>query len=160
MNAIAPINYTARAKAIRAKLWGVPPRVNWITHPPVEAMPPAQPEPVPETPAIRHDAHVDAWRRRNDVITAEMIATPFQRLMKEVATRHGLTPADLRGPCRKGPVSRARQELCYRAVEELGMTFPMIGQRLGGRDHTTIMDGYRRHGRRHDLPMTFQGRVG
>ncbi len=147
MTALIPINYAARAKAIRARLWGVSPRVNWITHPPVQAQPQARP--VPQVPELQHDAHVTAWRHRNDVITAEMM----------VATNHGLTPADLRGPCRKGPVSRARQELCYRAVEDLSMSLNLIGQRLAGRDHSTILHNYRSHARRHDLPMRNVGRA-
>ena len=67
------------------------------------------------------------------------------RLLAEVAKKHGLTVAQITGNRRTRPVCRARHEWFYRARAELGMTLPRIGQVTGGRDHATVIYGIKRH---------------
>ena len=46
---------------------------------------------------------------------------------------------DIKGQCRERQYVKPRQILMYLLKNELGMTFPMIGREIGGRDHTTAM---------------------
>jgi chromosomal replication initiator protein len=52
---------------------------------------------------------------------------------------YGIEFADLIGPRRQQELVRPRQIFMYLLKHELGMTFPMIGREVGGRDHTTAM---------------------
>ena len=49
---------------------------------------------------------------------------------------------DILGPRRNKEYVRPRQILMFILKNELGMSYPVIGRHLGGRDHTTIMHGY------------------
>lgn len=62
-----------------------------------------------------------------------------------VAKRHGLRTELMYSPQRYRDVARPRQIAMY-AIRQLcpHLSFPEIGRRLGGRDHTTIMHGVRR----------------
>ena len=61
--------------------------------------------------------------------------TPSQ-LIATVAAAHGLTPEQLRHD-RQRPAPAARAEV-YRALRELGWSYPRIGD-FFGRHHTTVM---------------------
>jgi RNA polymerase sigma factor (sigma-70 family) len=63
------------------------------------------------------------------------------RIMGEVAQNYGFTTRDLLGISRAGDVARARQVAMYRIREELGMSFPKIGE-IFSRDHSTVMHAY------------------
>lgn len=63
----------------------------------------------------------------------------------EVATQHGLTIDDLRGSDRTDPTVKARHEFIWRARRETRSSLNQIGLYLGGRDHTTILNGLWRH---------------
>ena len=75
------------------------------------------------------------------------IATRFERLAKEVCRRFSLTYAELVGPKKAKRLAEARHVLIYIARENLRMTFAEIGQRIGGRDHTTTLYGHRKMAR-------------
>ena len=64
-------------------------------------------------------------------------------ILAEVAAKHGLTVKDLRGPERSRRFSKPRQEAMWRMVEAKRWTLTQIGHQLGGRDHTTILHGWR-----------------
>lgn len=49
---------------------------------------------------------------------------------------------DVIGPRRNKEYVRPRQILMYLLKSELGLSYPIIGRYLGGRDHTTIMHGF------------------
>ena len=63
-------------------------------------------------------------------------------ILATVAAYHGLRVDDLTGPRRPRNIATARQVAMYLARELIGMSFPQIGQALGGRDHTTAMYGH------------------
>lgn len=73
-----------------------------------------------------------------NAIAAEMI-------VQEVAEDHGVTTAQIKGYGRAKPVISARFETFYRLQQELGYSLPMIGQTLGGRDHSGVLHGIRCH---------------
>jgi chromosomal replication initiator protein len=57
---------------------------------------------------------------------------------------YGIPESDMRSHRRDCPVARIRQVAMYLAKATTPKTFPEIGRRFGGRDHTTAMHAVRR----------------
>lgn len=72
-------------------------------------------------------------------------AAPWRDIVKEVCVKHGMTFAEIRGHCRARDIVAARHEVCYRLATETPLSLPAIGRRLGGKDHTTVLHGIRKH---------------
>lgn len=73
-------------------------------------------------------------------------STPSQTLRsiaEQVAVKHDLSLADLKSASRMKPLARARFEYFARA-HEAGFSLPQIGRTMN-RDHTTVLNGIRRH---------------
>ena len=71
--------------------------------------------------------------------------TRFMRdIIADVVERNEVTEADLKGPSRRPHVTWPRFEAMY-LMHEAGHSLPEIGRFLGGRDHTTILNGCRRY---------------
>jgi len=77
-------------------------------------------------------AHVPSWRK----------------IIKEVADKYELTPADLTGPERRRMYAWPRHEAMWRCRMETNMSLPEIGRRFGGRDHTSCIYAIEAHGKR------------
>lgn len=71
-----------------------------------------------------------------------------EEICEEIAAAYGLTVQDLRGGDRTQRVNRPRQHAMYVMSQQAHLTFGMIGQYLGGRDHTTVRHGVRAHAAR------------
>lgn len=72
------------------------------------------------------------------------LAVPYrktspQSILKTVADFYSITPADLTKRSRKKEVVKPRQIAMYLLREEIKLSFPEIGQKLGGRDHSTVI---------------------
>lgn len=63
----------------------------------------------------------------------------FNRLIEVITCFYNLKPDDVCGRQRKKNLVRARQVICYFARKRLKQSYPLIGKRLGDRDHTTII---------------------
>lgn len=61
------------------------------------------------------------------------------RILKAVSTHYGVSVADLRGQRRTRTVALPRQVAMYLSRELTSTSFPEIGQKIGGRDHSTVM---------------------
>ena len=91
-----------------------------------------------------------AWGLLADLDPAEAAAcgSPVSEgltpMCERIATEHGLTPADLRGPRLMGAIVAARHQMMAEA-RLAGHSTPKIGKFLGGRDHTTVIEGARAH---------------
>ncbi len=75
------------------------------------------------------------------------ISTPFrktshQNILKSVADFYGVSLNDLTKRSRKKEVVRPRQIAMYLLREEAKLSFPEIGVKLGGRDHSTVIHAY------------------
>jgi hypothetical protein len=70
----------------------------------------------------------------------------MEHILKVVASAFTLRPHDLRSACRTADVVRARQIACYLCRHLTPHSFPMIGTRLGDRDHTTVLHAVRKVG--------------
>lgn len=62
-----------------------------------------------------------------------------------VADRHSLTVADLKSTSRVRGIAWPRQEAMWELRQTGLWSLPQIGYFLGGRDHTTVIFGIRRH---------------
>ena len=68
-------------------------------------------------------------------------ATPSS-IIKTTCEFYGINSEDLIGKGREKKISYPRQIVMYLFRKELQLSFPAIGQELGGRDHTTAIHAY------------------
>lgn len=72
------------------------------------------------------------------------LSTPYrktspQTILKSVADFYSISAADLIKRSRKKEVVKPRQVAMFLLREETKLSFPEIGQKLGGRDHSTVI---------------------
>lgn len=94
------------------------------------------------------DAEVD--RLNAELELRSIVSKPHQalKMAKAVAKARGVSFAEMIGERRSAYLVRTRQEAMWLLKEKCGLSLPQIGRILGGRDHTTILHGIRRHVRR------------
>ncbi|MBM4353498.1 MAG: chromosomal replication initiator protein DnaA [Deltaproteobacteria bacterium] len=68
---------------------------------------------------------------------------PVEQIQKAVAARFGISVDDLTSACRKQTMTRPRHVAMYLARKLSQLSFPEIGDKFGGRDHTSVMAGVR-----------------
>ncbi len=78
-----------------------------------------------------------------DLIPRHRTLTPMQ-IIETVAVFYNTTLDTLLGPDRTKDIALPRQMAMYLIREETDTSLPAIGEALGGRDHTTIMYGYKK----------------
>lgn len=66
-------------------------------------------------------------------------------ILEEISKKHRISQASILGPSRKRPIAHARQHAMFEMAQQDHLSLPMIGQFLGGRDHTTVLHGVRAH---------------
>jgi chromosomal replication initiator protein len=67
-----------------------------------------------------------------------------EAVLREVANYFNVKIADLKGTSRHASVTRPRQIGMYLSRKLCKASFPEIGQKFGGKDHTTVMSACRR----------------
>jgi len=99
---------------------------------------------------VRIDAAVK--QRVRDILTiaqqhrTEMFETGhWMEIIDQICAKHGLTKGELLSARRSRDLVVARHEAFYRMSKETAMSLPAIGRRMGGKDHTTVLWGIRRH---------------
>lgn len=65
-------------------------------------------------------------------------------VIKASAIVHGISAAEIVGPRRDRYIVAARQVAMYVARRDTRASLPEIARRMGGRDHTTVLHGYRK----------------
>ena len=80
-------------------------------------------------------------------IMSEVVKTPQRNIspdfiIKTVAEYFEISVADLIGHSRKQQVVEPRQIATYLLRDLLDLSYPFIGEKLGKRDHTTILYAY------------------
>jgi chromosomal replication initiator protein len=90
----------------------------------------------PLTMELATSALADLLPRQRTLTAPQIIDT--------VAAFYAVTSEDLLGPDRTKEVALARQVAMYLLREETDASLPAVGEALGGRDHTTIMYGYKK----------------
>ncbi len=71
-------------------------------------------------------------------------ATSVEEIQQQVATRFGISRAELVGSSRAAAPLRARQVAIYLTRELTDLSLPQIGRLYGGRDHSTVLNSLRR----------------
>jgi len=66
----------------------------------------------------------------------------FNRIINCVCDYYDISEKEIISPNRKKDIVRARQTIVYLVRKRLNKSYPVIGERLGGRDHTTILYTY------------------
>lgn len=69
----------------------------------------------------------------------------WRSIVNEVCSARRVSVAEVMGPGRSRYLVDARHEIYYRLRKETVLSLPEIGRRLGGKDHTTVIHGIRRH---------------
>ena len=77
------------------------------------------------------------FHEKNRKITAEQI-------QKIVCNHCNIRLADLKGKSRKRNISRPRQMSMFLAKKYTGLSYPQLGEKFGGRDHTTVLAACRK----------------
>ncbi|MGD1868040.1 MAG: chromosomal replication initiator protein DnaA [Neomegalonema sp.] len=67
-----------------------------------------------------------------------------EEIQKKVAEHYNLRVSDMHSPRRSRAVARPRQVAMYLAKQLTQKSLPDIGQKFGGRDHTTVMHAVKR----------------
>lgn len=72
------------------------------------------------------------------LVSPERLINPT-RVIKEISQFYDINPEDLRARNRKKTIVKARQIIMYILREELNYSYSDIGEKFGGRDHTTVL---------------------
>jgi chromosomal replication initiation ATPase DnaA len=132
----------------RSRLWNGP-----------EPAPRAR-RPRPVSPFVRAatEAREEQFRREQkrferQVMEPRKAGPLWFEIVFEVATKHGVGIRDVLGTGRTRNVVLARHESFWRMrrdIKVLGLpiSYPQIGRRFGGMDHTTVLHGIRMHEQR------------
>lgn len=75
------------------------------------------------------------------LIQAPFKVVTFNHIIKSVAEFYDLKEKDLLVSSRKKEIVKPRQIVMYLLREELKNSYPTIGRKLGGKDHTTVIYG-------------------
>ncbi|MFH1841247.1 MAG: chromosomal replication initiator protein DnaA [Candidatus Nealsonbacteria bacterium] len=78
---------------------------------------------------------------KNIIFSPAKVANP-EKIIKAVAFFYDLKEKDLLTTSRKKEIVKPRQIAMFILREELKNSFPFIGRRLGGKDHTTAIHAY------------------
>lgn len=78
------------------------------------------------------------------MIPAWFAHIPRHEVLGKVAAHYKLTPDDIRGPCRRAHIVRARRAV-MEVLRERGLSLPAIGLIIN-RHHTAVLHGLRRAG--------------
>jgi len=63
-------------------------------------------------------------------------------VVKTIAEFYGITESEVYEKTRKQAVVKPRQVIMYLLREDFDVSYPTIGEKLGGKDHTTVMHSY------------------
>jgi hypothetical protein len=123
---------TAQVRAFRARVW--PPQR--------PAVLPAQTAPALPVPASQD---IDALRARLLALAPPIspVRITVRRVLEVTAGHFGTTVEALLSERRTQSLSRPRQIAMFVARKVTGRSLPFIGRRMGDRDHTTILHGWR-----------------
>lgn len=69
----------------------------------------------------------------------------LKQILKDVCERHDVSEDDVRGPSRLKYIANARHEFCAIAYDRGRRSLKQIGQFIGDRDHSTVLNSVRRH---------------
>lgn len=81
----------------------------------------------------------DAKKILNSILNTNKKSTTFRNIIKSVADFYDISEKELMDRSRKKEIVKPRQIAMFLLREELKSSFPFIGTKIGGRDHTTAI---------------------
>lgn len=75
----------------------------------------------------------------NDITQKPSHNITVNKIIKGVADFFEISPQEITGRCRKKEVAEPRQIAMYLLREIMNLSYPFIGEKLGKRDHTTVI---------------------
>lgn len=87
-----------------------------------------------------------------EVVVPDSTAAIVRRIVQEVGEKHGLTREQLCGEGRAKHLAWARHEMFWRLRRETTWSLPRLGRALN-RDHTSLLNGIRKHQARLDAGL-------
>ena len=72
----------------------------------------------------------------------------WRDIVKQVCEKHRVSPMEIRSRHRNKSIVAARHEAFYRLRTETALSYPQIGKKMGGFDHTTCYNGVKKHEQR------------
>lgn len=102
------------------------------------------------TPGRKLYAHPIGPRCRDILTVSSKSLQPdpkaaFQAIFDEVCQKYGVRPLDVVSERRTKNLTLPRFEIYYRLKTETTMSFPSMAKHMGGRDHTSAMNGFRKY---------------
>ena len=73
------------------------------------------------------------------------IDAKWPEIVRQVCEKHRVSPLEIKSRYRDPRIVKARHEAFYRLRTETTMSFPQIGTKMGGFDHSTAISGYKSH---------------
>lgn len=80
-----------------------------------------------------------------DDLPTLVYAEKWKQIIREVADKHGVTVAQIRGKSRKRNIVPARHEACYRMHMETTFSLVQIALKIGYVEHTVVIHAIQRH---------------
>lgn len=111
------------------------------------------------TIALAQEALRDKLRRDDNGRLSELAPITPERIQEIVASEWGVTAEGLKSKTRTKTLTVPRQAAMYLCRELLGMQLVEIGQRFGGRDHSTVIHSLERAEELSLADSTFQARI-
>ncbi len=65
-----------------------------------------------------------------------------ENILKSVAAVFEVRISEIKGESRHKEIALARQVAMYILREDFNISYPLIGQKMGGRDHTTVIHSH------------------
>ena len=100
--------------------------------------------------------------QKTTAILADLISQPVKKattpkdILKNVAEFYGVSVDEILAKNRKKDIVKPRQIAMYLMRDEIKSSFPSIGERVGGRDHTTAMHAYEKISREMESNKTIE----
>jgi hypothetical protein len=161
---VSPTTSPQRAAAIKARLYGTPPRK---VLPKPEA--PAEPKKpavifkfVPPPQIAQHDAHVFAWYKTEcDRLGKRVSALEYKLgaysdsggnrvyaddIITKMCDYYGVSKIDIRSERRTRALVLLRHKMIWVVKKLTMLSYPQIGKHFGGRDHSSILFAERKIG--------------
>ncbi len=111
------------------------------------------------TIALTQEALRDKLRREDNGTLSELTPITPERIQDIVASEWGVTAEGLRSKTRTKTLTIPRQAAMFLCRELLGLQLVEIGQRFGGRDHSTVIHSLERAEDLSTNDSTFQSRI-
>ena len=134
----------SRKKELDGKFFGRNQLARRIQQPRIEPVENAE-------PVMKAKLCDNAWvisngiRIRPDWQLVEEFVGDVSQIKREVAAKYRVGINEIDSKRRHKLLVQARQEIFWRAKRETTASFPEIGRRVGGKDHTTVIHGVRRY---------------